>query len=95
MVDFAKVKLTKGSTTNEEAVIVTISLHIILDFDVSHDSARACEQRLVESHMQVVLAIPDHLEFLHSGTPSEPLLAEAAAVNTALPHYDISQIWQC
>ena len=47
MVDFAKVKLTKGSTTNEEAVIAAISLRIILDFDISRDSARACEQRLV------------------------------------------------
>jgi len=79
MVDFAKVKLTKGSTTKEEAVIAAISLRIILDFDISRDSARACEQRLVESHMRVVFAIPDHLEFLRSGTPSERLLAEAAA----------------
>ena len=79
MVEFAKVKLTKGSTTNREAVIAAISLRIILDFDISRDSARACEQRLVESHMRVVFAVPDHLEFLRSGTPSEPLLAEAAA----------------
>jgi hypothetical protein len=29
--------------------------------------------------MRVVFAVPDHLEFMRSGTPSEPLLVEAAA----------------
>ena len=37
------------------------------------------EAGLVESHMRFAYSIPDHLEYLESGYPSEPLLAEAAA----------------
>ena len=78
MVRFAMMKLTKG-TEDKDALIAAISVRIILDFDFSRDSARVYEQRLVESHMRVIFSVPDHLEFLGSGTPSEPLLAEAAA----------------
>lgn len=79
MIDFAKIKLTKGDGTNEDAKIAATSIRIIIDFDITRESARTCEQRLVESYMRVVFAVPDHLEFMRSGTPSEPLLAEAAA----------------
>ena len=37
------------------------------------------EAGLVESHMRIAYSIPDHREYLRSGYPSEPLLAEAAA----------------
>jgi hypothetical protein len=34
---------------------------------------------LVASHMRVVFSIPKHRRYIYSGTPSEPILAEAAA----------------
>jgi hypothetical protein len=64
MVDFAKMKLTKGDTNNEHAFIAAVSIRVILDFDITRGSARDCERRLVESYMRVVFAVPNHLEFL-------------------------------
>jgi len=36
------------------------------------------ESELVESHMRVVHAMPQHREYFHGGSPPEPVLAEAA-----------------
>jgi hypothetical protein len=52
----------------------------MLDFDIARKISRAYEEKLVEAHLRVAYAIPSHREFLRGGTPSEPLLAEAAAL---------------
>jgi hypothetical protein len=78
MIDFARMKPTKGDQNSEDAHTAALSICLIVDFDITRESARSCEQRLVESYMRVVFAVPEHLEFMRSGTPSEPLLAEAA-----------------
>ncbi|CAE6458759.1 unnamed protein product [Rhizoctonia solani] len=36
------------------------------------------QSKLVESHMRVAFAIPQHRGYMHTGAPSEPVLAEAA-----------------
>ncbi|KEP45847.1 putative G2/mitotic-specific cyclin cdc13 [Rhizoctonia solani 123E] len=36
------------------------------------------QSRLVESHMRVAYSIPQHRGYMHTGAPSEPVLAEAA-----------------
>ncbi|CAE6420243.1 unnamed protein product [Rhizoctonia solani] len=36
------------------------------------------QSRLVESHMRVAFSIPRHRGYMHTGAPSEPVLAEAA-----------------
>jgi hypothetical protein len=79
MIDFAKMKLKKGGILSEDARIAAASIRIIVDFDPTMKSPRAREEKLVESYMRVVFAVPDHLQFMHCGTPSEPLLGEAAA----------------
>ncbi|KAG5650914.1 hypothetical protein H0H81_010561 [Sphagnurus paluster] len=55
-----------------------LSVRVNLDFDTERQLGREQEEKLVESHLRVVFAIPKHREFMRTGTPSEPLLAEAA-----------------
>jgi hypothetical protein len=79
MVDFAFVKLSCGEVASEYALAAALSVRVILDFDVARKIARAYEEKLVESYMRVAFFVPTHREYLRGGTPSEPLLAEAAA----------------
>ncbi|KAF8323466.1 uncharacterized protein EI90DRAFT_3292349 [Cantharellus anzutake] len=61
------------------ATLAALDIRIQLSFDVSREVARSRVSTLVESYMRVVYAVPEHREFMHSGYPSEPVLAEVAA----------------
>jgi hypothetical protein len=79
MVVFATLKLACGEPETEKAQMAALGVRVILDFDAARESARQYEEKLVESYMRVAFAVPEHREFLRSGAPSEPLLAEGAA----------------
>ncbi|CUA67106.1 hypothetical protein RSOLAG22IIIB_13255 [Rhizoctonia solani] len=69
-----------GSVDDEEyAVLAALGVRVGITFDEVESSSYATQSRLVESHLRVVYSIPKHREYLHTGTPSEPVLAEAAA----------------
>ena len=51
----------------------------MLDFDTRKESVEA-EKLLVENHMRIANSVPVHRRYLRSGAPSEPVLAEAAAL---------------
>lgn len=72
-------KLACLNVKAEQARIAALSIRIMLDFDVARESSRNYEEKLVETHLRVAYAVPSHREFLRAGTPSEPLVAEAAA----------------
>ncbi|KAF8344090.1 uncharacterized protein EI90DRAFT_3149527 [Cantharellus anzutake] len=59
--------------------VAALGVRIGITFDNTTQASRITESELVESHMRVVYAIPEHREFMHTGSPSEPILAEAAA----------------
>ena len=50
----------------------------MFEFEAFPESAER-EVRLVEVHMRVTYSVPSHRQHLRGGTPSEPVLAEAAA----------------
>jgi len=79
MVGLAQTKLSCGDISTDKAQTAALSVRVMLDFDIARESSRTYEEKLVESYMRVAFAVPEHREFLRSGTPSEPLLAEAAA----------------
>ena len=62
-----------------DSQLACLGIHIGLDFDVSHETGQDKELELAQSYMRIVFAAPEHHDFIHSGTPSEPILAEAAA----------------
>lgn len=57
-----------------------LSVRLLLEFDISREKAREVEMELVARNMRIVYSVPSHREYLRAGTPSEPILAEAAAV---------------
>lgn len=66
-------------TFSRAAKLAVLDLQLSLDFEPRREKVKIEEAGLVESHMRVAYSIPDHREYLRSGYPSEPLLAEAAA----------------
>lgn len=78
MVTFASMKLCRGETESEMARMAALGIRVILEYDTARESSRAFEDKLVESYLRIVFAVPSHREFMRTGSPSEPLLVEAA-----------------
>jgi len=66
-------------TFSRAARLAVLDVQLSLDFEPRREKVQMEEAGLVESHMRFAYSIPDHREYLRSGYPSEPLLAEAAA----------------
>ena len=62
-----------------DASMAVLDVQLSLDFEPRRQKVQLDEASLVESHMRFAYSIPHHREYLRSGYPSEPLLAEAAA----------------
>ncbi|KAF8313348.1 uncharacterized protein EI90DRAFT_3092030 [Cantharellus anzutake] len=82
VIPFAGEKLiAQGDETRVfHSQVAALGVRIGITLDMTTKASRVMAAELVESHMRVVYAIPQHREFMHSGTPSEPVLAEAAAL---------------
>ncbi|KAF8340712.1 uncharacterized protein EI90DRAFT_2101962 [Cantharellus anzutake] len=82
VIPFAGEKLiAQGDETRVfHSQVAALGVRIGITFDMTTQASKVMAAELVESHMRVVYAIPQHREFMHSGTPSEPVLAAAAAL---------------
>ncbi|KAH7338588.1 hypothetical protein B0J17DRAFT_657735 [Rhizoctonia solani] len=78
---FAANKLTAQESPQHvsQSELAALSVRIGVTFESTTQAAREAESQQVESHMRVVYVIPEHREYMRTGTPSEPVLAEAAA----------------
>lgn len=56
-----------------------MATRMLFDFEPSRQNALEKEGLLVAGFMRVVYSIPRHREYMRTGSPSEPILAEAAA----------------
>jgi len=74
---------SSSSTFSRAAKLAVLDIQLSLDFEPRREKVQIEEANLVESHMRIAYSIPDHREYLRSGYPSEPLLAEAAAQQLA------------
>ena len=78
----AKKKLLHSSTpdtvTQLEGKLAIIDVVLTLNYEPLRKQNHDIQNTLVESHSRIVFAIPKHREFMRTGYPSEPLLAEAA-----------------
>jgi hypothetical protein len=61
------------------ARMAVLDVQLSLDYEPRRERVQIEEAGLVESHMRIAYSIPNDREYLRSGYPSEPLLAEAAA----------------
>ncbi|QRW24728.1 hypothetical protein RhiXN_11640 [Rhizoctonia solani] len=62
-----------------QAELAALSVRIGIAFEFMNPAARETESQQVERHMRIVYAIPEHREYMRTGTSSEPVLAEAAS----------------
>ncbi|KAJ1301382.1 hypothetical protein OPQ81_008646 [Rhizoctonia solani] len=81
IITFAMDKLIAHGATDRvfQSKLAAISVRVGISFDSATELSRQIEAQLVESHMRIVYAIPEHREYMRTGSPSEPILAEAAA----------------
>jgi hypothetical protein len=59
--------------------MAVLDVQLSLDYEPRREWIQGEQSSMVESHMRIAYSIPSHREYLRSGYPSEPLLAEAAA----------------
>jgi hypothetical protein len=64
---------------NRESFLAAISVRLMLDFEPRRINAIDTENLMVAGHLRVANVIPSHREYMFSSTPSEPIVAEAAA----------------
>ena len=60
--------------------LAILGVRLLLDLDTHKDHAKFLELELVSGHMRHTFSVPEHRQYLYTGYPSEPILAEAAAV---------------
>lgn len=82
VLELAEIKVGNLKETQRENVeraeFACVSLRVLVKLDLTRDSSRAFQSKLVESHMHVAFVVPEHRQYMYSGTPSEPVLTEAA-----------------
>jgi len=81
VIELAKGKLLHTSSTeelSEAAKLATIDNAITLNYEPRRTWSHALQDTFVASHARIVFAIPKHREYMRTGYPSEPLLAEVA-----------------
>ncbi|KAF8329825.1 uncharacterized protein EI90DRAFT_3062127 [Cantharellus anzutake] len=86
LLDLARAKLAglEGATGDltkytQEAKLAVIDMRLQLDYEPARQVAATALAQMVASHMRTVFSIPTHRDYMRSGYPSEPWLAEAAA----------------
>jgi hypothetical protein len=62
-----------------KSFLAALSVRLMLDFEPRRISATENENLMVAGHLRVANVIPSHREYIISSTPSEPIVAEAAA----------------
>ncbi|QRV97616.1 Serine/threonine-protein kinase [Ceratobasidium sp. AG-Ba] len=68
----------RAEDRKKDAAIAALAVRIGIPFDRSDTTSLDIQSRLVASHMRVVYSIPRHQEYMDTGYPSEPVLAEAS-----------------
>ncbi|KAK0229882.1 hypothetical protein EDD85DRAFT_849935 [Armillaria nabsnona] len=66
----------------EEVVqMALVGIRVMIEFAPRREKARRLQEEMVKGHMRIAFSVPLHREYMRSGHPSEPILAEAAAVS--------------
>ena len=82
LIEFAMMKLAAQSSNRKytwESFLAATSVRLLLDFEPRRISAIENENLMVAGHLRVANVVPSHREYMISSTPSEPIVAEAAA----------------
>jgi hypothetical protein len=92
IINFAQMKLMAHvpGGGSEDGYLAALSVRLLLEFEPRRVATVEAENCLVERHLRIAYSVPAHREYLRSGTPSEPIIVEAAA--RALGHRLLPQM---
>jgi hypothetical protein len=76
VLDYAQTKLCLDNTVNETVSFAALSIRVMLEFDSAREALQEVKECQVESYLCVIFTVPTHCKFMHTSTPSEPVLAE-------------------
>ncbi|KAM6494880.1 hypothetical protein JOM56_009503 [Amanita muscaria] len=81
LIGFAMMKLSARNPKEhtKTSYLAALSVRLLLDFEPRRIAAIENENLMVAGHLRVANVIPSHREYIISSTPSEPIVAEAAA----------------
>ncbi|KAG8843369.1 hypothetical protein FRB96_004072 [Tulasnella sp. 330] len=83
---FAPEKLTRlggrieNRSLDDNAQLAVLSIRLVRDCETRREAARLKEAKLVEGYLRVAFSTLAHREYVRSGTPPQPIMAEAAAL---------------
>ncbi|KAK0184551.1 hypothetical protein F5146DRAFT_241732 [Armillaria mellea] len=71
----------RGDQLGEVAQTALVGIRVLIEFEPRREKARRLQEDMVKGHMRIAFSVPLHREYMRSGHPSEPILAEAAAIS--------------
>ncbi|KAJ6611191.1 hypothetical protein B0H10DRAFT_1810041, partial [Mycena sp. CBHHK59/15] len=78
---------------SQNGLIAVVDVRLCLQYDTLRSSSRNIIAELVASHMRIAFSAPSHGEFICSGYPSEPMLAEARSFRSLLLRMERQRRW--
>ncbi|KAK0502034.1 hypothetical protein EDD18DRAFT_1277916 [Armillaria luteobubalina] len=87
--------LTPGKSVEELKEIVEtalVGIRVMIEFAPRREKARRLQEEMVTGHMRIAFSIPSHREYMRSGHPSEPILAETAACTICEKKLDMVKV---
>ncbi|KAJ7216494.1 hypothetical protein GGX14DRAFT_696302 [Mycena pura] len=88
----ASQKLNPDPERNLNARLAWIANRLCLQPDIHRAEGRAFQSKFIEYYMGLVVSIPEHRLYMHTTTPSEPVLVEASARSMAYHKVDMFQL---
>ena len=86
IINFARAKLlcqpildVGANDVGKSARTAVVDVRLMLDYEPRREASHQLQADLVASHMRICYSVPQNREYMRSGYPSEPILAEAAA----------------
>ncbi|KAK0205611.1 hypothetical protein DFS33DRAFT_1502661, partial [Desarmillaria ectypa] len=69
-----------------------VDIRVMIEYEPRREESRRLQEEMVRAHMRMMFSAPAHGEYTTSGYPSEPILAEAAAISIYEERVDMVQV---
>ncbi|KAK0447201.1 hypothetical protein EV421DRAFT_1789326 [Armillaria borealis] len=72
--------------------MVLVDIRVMIEYKFRRAESRRLQEEMVRAHMRVMFSAPAHGGYTTSGYPSEPILAEAAAISIYEERVDMVEV---
>ena len=81
-------KVVRSPASLDASSIAVLSARLLLDLSPASTDAKGYEEELVQNHLRLLYSVQDNRRTIVTGSPPEPLVAEASA---RIMHYHLDQ----